>query len=365
MKCKHGKKTVKLCKKNKLELGELEAKKVKACKIVADKIVANEIKTKILNGYRVAAPTFTIQGFHKRLCDYDPDVICDPPFRGLSRTRDVPLPIFLPFPEDGIFKHNVEMFMGKTLLDYSANTNPNELVGISAAINYTPTIRNTSDKDIIINFSCYLMITYDIDIDTTHGPVKVFSYKNIPVIPDSPINTGWGYVTTGVYIPDSCLPEPSIFKFSTFVSGISSVDEHEQDIVTSFNIRPSRRLTSKAGETNVISYNTIINNGFFVNPFSINPFPQNCLESGDYLYYDETIDRLGTHFNDDGTLSQIDGTYKYNIFNIDRVVMQMELDDIDDAKFLSIVVGDTDPQNVDHHIQITQPIYPIVRGSGN
>ena len=317
----------------------LIAKSIKAKSITAKNIEVNTLNVNTINGYPVLPPTVSSQGFH--------------PIQTTELNSKDPLPTFKPFDVSGVEEHIVSFPVKKLPLKFNSSSDTDVLLGLFTDVKYMPTIRNTSDKCININFSTYLIISYDLCIDAVNTCIK--EEMQSPVTDE--FKSRWFYPNNTEVPGFDFLP----FSFGAFIGAfISYQPENEQGSPSiSFNVKPSDTLISPPG-INKLFFNKIINNGFF--PIVLSLRDENgSPEFSKALFYDNNTGKLGG-WVDDNTPSQvfpIIGNYECNLV-VNKVVMEMELEDKNDAEFLSIKTGgDSDPENPDHIITYKQTRYPI------
>ena len=294
--------------------------KIKVDKIEANIIEANEIRANkiILDGFPLTHPPISTQGFHD-----------DPLLTSGSRDVNDNGIKTIPFPPSGIFPHPWAYNPQQVRLtnNMSADTSFSELKGWKIDILYRPALINSSDKN--IGMSCIMFLKLDGEIK---GP-----FNSIPISGAPP------------YIPPPTAPPG--FENGVLINTIVNT-------TLNFN-ETTKKEKGVAGPSGVseLSFTGEIQN-MFTGLYGYFDFTQQMFIVSN-LYYDKTTKKFLYANIYDGGFEEIQ-SYTTTV-GITNVIMQLTLDDPNDAQFLKIIVGDSDSNNFDHRITITPIAFPEPR----
>ena len=334
--CKHCKRC-KHCKHRHIDSRKISTCKLTAKNIKSDTLSSNKIKTKTLfvDDYKIPHPILQLRGYHK-----EPNLI-------LAEDK------FIPFPENGIYEHLVEF---NHVLDNFITGVPDEFGGVSTFkdiyglkinIDYTPTLKNNKDEDILLKCNMFIELTYVFTINTELIGKQIINagHQRPPYINNTEIQFCLNSSETfkpyddGLFLKNIVLPQGPSLEPKPYIS---------------FNEKVSLNGTVLKNGTTKLKFDGIINNPFLPKFVSSADFLNNiCNVVGNA--YDPETKTFGVIING---VFQI---FKFSLLSsirIDNIVMDLVLDNKDDAQFLEVLVGDTGPNNIDHNITITPVSYP-------
>ena len=296
--------------------------KIKVDKIEADIIEANEIRANkiILGGFPLSHPPIITQGFH------DDSLAVEGNVKSVMETK--------PFPLDGVFPHPVAYNPEQVFLSNNirGDTPFSELKGWKVDIVYKPVLINNSNKN--IGMTCEMFLGLEGSTQSDRG----VGFGGNPPYPGNSTGYENGSLLKGIKLagtggPEYALNFNEVTKKQQGTAGPSGVSE--------------LFFTGEIQNMFMGLYNWGVN-GNHTSDVWYNP------QTKKFLYIEPPADLVEIP-----SLPPSRGGYS-TIVNLFNVIMQLTLDDPNDAQFLKIVVGD-DGVNFDHNITITPVSFPEPR----
>lgn len=332
------------CKKCKCD--KIKSHKISTCelcskKITSDTLFSKEIKTNTLfiDDYKVPHPTLQLRGYHQEPSNFVLD-------------EDK----FIPFPENGIYEHLVEFnhvldnFISGVPDEFGGPSTFKDLNGWKIDIDYTPTLKNNKNEDIALKCKMFIELTYVLTINTEVTPKQIINAvkQRPPYIDNTEVQ--------------ACLNSSETFqpyRNGLFLQNITLNQGPglEPKPYISFNETVSIDGSALKEATTKLKFDGDINNAFFPKfVSSAQNFGNICNIAGNV--YDTSTNRFGVISANPVPIFQSFNFSLLSSVRIDNVVMNLELDNKDDAQFLEVLVGDTGPGNIDHNITLTPVSYP-------